>query len=63
MEKEIIGYKSGCCPKCGTLIEEWDGNEIDGNRVNYYFTCPTCGGSGCETYLLKFDNINVLINE
>ena len=63
MEKEYIGYKSGYCPKCGALIEQWDGNEIDGYEVHFYFSCHKCGGAGCETYFMEFDSINCIVEE
>lgn len=63
MEREVIGYKSGYCPNCGAGIAEYDGNEIDGMEVHFYFSCPSCGGAGCETYLMEYDSSNCLIEE
>ncbi len=63
MEREVIGNKSGFCPNCGKEIVEWDGNEIDGMEVHFYFSCPNCGGAGCEVYTMQFDSINVILEK
>lgn len=63
MEKEIVGYKSGCCPNCGEEIEEYDSNTIDGFNVVFYFSCPKCGGAGAEIWEMSYSESNVLIEK
>ena len=63
MEREFVTYKTGYCAKCGNLIEEWDGSEIDGYEVHFYYSCPVCGGAGCETYVMEFTHNSCIVEE
>ena len=52
--------KAGYCPICNSELEYGD-NEIDGEHVYFYFTCPSCGATGSEEYYMEFERI--VINE
>lgn len=63
MEKEFVGYKSGYCPNCGTEIKNYDDKAFDGKEVYFYFSCPCCGGAGCESYYLEYRESNCIIED
>ena len=48
--------KAGYCPTCNSVLEYGD-NEIDGEYVYFYFTCPSCGATGSEEYYMGFNKI------
>ena len=60
---EYHGDMAGNCPKCGNNELDYTGNEIDGEEVVFYFTCPKCGGAGSETYYMEFQDINIIIDD
>lgn len=54
--KVFEDVKAGYCPICNSELEYGD-NEIDGECVYFYFTCPNCGASGSEEYFMEFNKI------
>lgn len=60
---EYVGNTVGVCTKCGNTELEYCDNAIDGDEVHFYYTCPNCGGAGCETYVLEFECNTVIIDK
>ena len=46
------------CPKCGSHNLHWGTYEVDGDYLNYDYTCVACGLEGKEFYNLSFDGHN-----
>jgi hypothetical protein len=55
MEKEIVGYKSGYCPKCGKMLTEYVETEFIDGGVLFRFECP-CGAAGNEYYTMVYED-------
>ena len=56
-EKEIVGYKCGTCPCCGSTELKYGDNEIDDEFVYFYFTCQDCGACGSEEHYIVFNKM------
>ena len=58
-EKRVVGYEAGICPKCGAKIgeDDWGESTMD-IEVDFFFTCPKCGGKGYEAY--EFRSIHMI---
>lgn len=44
----------GVCPLCGSFALDYDSPTIDGEVVDYSWTCENCGATGKESYDLIF---------
>ena len=60
---EYHADKAGECPKCGNTELNYNSHTFNGEELLFYYTCPKCGGAGCETYYIEFEDNNIIIDD